>query len=160
MNQRPALRFQKKPRARHGFLVFCFVSLLAAFTVTVWRLVLLLPFGPGSRATTPIPPRDRLLAGLAADDSRPDWPPYESLFLGRDLLHDPPDIFHALLNHNQDIGMFANDRMVVLGLQKAAEFYAGNPHAVNLELTPQPTRKIWNWRKTPRPFFGWPMNST
>jgi phosphoglycerol transferase MdoB-like AlkP superfamily enzyme len=65
--------------------------------------------------------------------------PYESLFLGRDLLHDPPDTFHALLNHNRDIGMFAHDRMVVLGLQKAVEFYAGDPHAVNLELTPQPT---------------------
>jgi phosphoglycerol transferase MdoB-like AlkP superfamily enzyme len=65
--------------------------------------------------------------------------PYETLFLGRDLLHGPPDTFHALLNHNRDIGMFAKDRMVVLGLQKAVEFYAGNPHAVNLELTPQPT---------------------
>jgi phosphoglycerol transferase MdoB-like AlkP superfamily enzyme len=64
--------------------------------------------------------------------------PYESLFLGRDLLRDPPDTYHALLNHNRDIGMFAHDRMVVLGLQKAVEFYAGNPHAVNLDLTPQP----------------------
>jgi phosphoglycerol transferase MdoB-like AlkP superfamily enzyme len=64
--------------------------------------------------------------------------PYETLFLGRDLLRDPPDTFHALLNHNRDIGMFAQDRMVVLGLQKAVEFYVGNPHAVNLELTPHP----------------------
>jgi hypothetical protein len=53
-------------------------------------------------------------------------------------LRDPPDTFHALLNHNRDIGMFAQDRMVVLGLQKAVEFYVGNPHAVNLELTPHP----------------------
>ena len=47
MNQRPASRFQKKPRSRYGFLVFCFVSLLAAFTVL--RLVLLLKFAaPGA----------------------------------------------------------------------------------------------------------------
>ena len=47
MNQRPALRFQKKPRSRYGFLVFCFVSLLAAFTIL--RLVLLLKFAaPGT----------------------------------------------------------------------------------------------------------------
>jgi len=27
----------------------------------------------------------------------------------------------------------------VLGLQKSVEFYAGDPHAVNLELLPQPS---------------------
>jgi hypothetical protein len=48
MNQRPTSRFQKKPRSRYGFLGFCFVSLLAAFTVL--RLVLLLQFGPPSTA--------------------------------------------------------------------------------------------------------------
>ena len=64
--------------------------------------------------------------------------PYQSLFFGRDLLHDPPDTFRALLNHNRDIGLFARDRLVVLGLQKKVEFYAGNPHAVNLEPVPQP----------------------
>ena len=46
--------------------------------------------------------------------------------------------FHALLNHNRDIGMFARDRLVVLGLQKTVEFYAGDPHVVNLALLPQP----------------------
>ena len=65
--------------------------------------------------------------------------PYKSMFFGRDLLHDPPDTFHALLNHNRDIGLFARDQMVVLGLQKAVEFYAGDPHVVNLELKPQPS---------------------
>ena len=79
--------------------------------------------------------------------------PYESLFLGRDLLHDPPDTFHALLNHNRDIGMFANDRMVVLGLQKAVEFYAGNPHTVNLELTPQPTPEDLELEKNAEAIF-------
>jgi phosphoglycerol transferase MdoB-like AlkP superfamily enzyme len=79
--------------------------------------------------------------------------PYESLFLGRDLLHDPPDTFHALLNHNRDIGMFAHDRMVVLGLQKAVEFYAGNPHIVNLELTPQPTPEDLELEKNAEAIF-------
>jgi phosphoglycerol transferase MdoB-like AlkP superfamily enzyme len=79
--------------------------------------------------------------------------PYESLFLGRDLLHDPPDTFHALLNHNRDIGMFAHDRMVVLGLQKVVEFYAGNPHAVNLELTPQPTPENLELEKNAEAIF-------
>jgi arylsulfatase A-like enzyme len=65
--------------------------------------------------------------------------PYETLFFGRDLRHDPPEGGRAPLNHNRDIGMFANDRMVVLGLQKAVEFYAGDPHIVNLELKPQPS---------------------
>jgi hypothetical protein len=73
--------------------------------------------------------------------------------LGRDLLHDPPDTFHALLNHNRDIGMFAQDRMVVLGLQKAVEFYAGNPHAVNLELTPQPTPEDLELEKNAEAIF-------
>ena len=79
--------------------------------------------------------------------------PYETLFLGRDLLRDPPDSFHALLNHNRDIGMFAHDRMVVLGLQKAVEFYAGNPHAVNLELTPQPTPEDLELEKNAEAIF-------
>ena len=65
--------------------------------------------------------------------------PYETMFFGRDLLHDPPDTFRALLNHDRDEGMFADDQMVVLGLQKTVEFYAGDPHVVNLQLTPQPT---------------------
>jgi phosphoglycerol transferase MdoB-like AlkP superfamily enzyme len=65
--------------------------------------------------------------------------PYETMFFGRDLLHDPPDTFRALINHDRDVGMFANDRMVVLGLQKTVEFYTGDPHIVNLQLTLQPT---------------------
>jgi phosphoglycerol transferase MdoB-like AlkP superfamily enzyme len=65
--------------------------------------------------------------------------PYESMFFGRDLIHDSPAGGHALLNHNRDLGMFAHDRMVVLGLQKKVEFYTGDPHVVNLEPTTQPT---------------------
>jgi hypothetical protein len=58
-----------------------------------------------------------------------------------------------LLNHNRDIGMFAQDRMVVLGLQKAVEFYAGNPHAVNLELTPQPAPEDLELEKNAEAIF-------
>ena len=65
--------------------------------------------------------------------------PYETLFLGRDLLHDPPETFHALLNHNRDIGMFARDRMAVLGLQKSLVFYEGNPHVAEIKPVTQPS---------------------
>jgi arylsulfatase A-like enzyme len=53
--------------------------------------------------------------------------PYETLFFGRDLLHDPPDTFRALINHDRDVGLFAHNRLVVLGLQKTVEFYQGDP---------------------------------
>jgi phosphoglycerol transferase MdoB-like AlkP superfamily enzyme len=79
--------------------------------------------------------------------------PYETMFFGRDLLHDPPETFHALLNHNRDIGMFAQNRMVVLGLQKVVEFYAGNPHEVNLQLTPQPAPEDLELEKNAEAIF-------
>jgi phosphoglycerol transferase MdoB-like AlkP superfamily enzyme len=79
--------------------------------------------------------------------------PYETMFFGRDLLHDPPETFHALLNHNRDIGMFADSRMVVLGLQKSVEFYAGDPHAVNLQLTPQPSPEDLELEKNAEAIF-------
>ena len=65
--------------------------------------------------------------------------PYETLFFGRDLLKDPPEGARALLNHNRDIGLFARDRMVVLGLQKAAEFYQGDPKVAELKPVAQAT---------------------
>jgi phosphoglycerol transferase MdoB-like AlkP superfamily enzyme len=65
--------------------------------------------------------------------------PYETLFFGRDLLKDPPDAARALLNHNRDIGMFAQDRMVVLGLQKVVEFYQGDPKVAELKPVKQAT---------------------
>jgi phosphoglycerol transferase MdoB-like AlkP superfamily enzyme len=79
--------------------------------------------------------------------------PYETMFFGRDLLHDPPETFHALLNHNRDIGMFADNRMVVLGLQKSVEFYAGDPHVVNLQLTPQPSPEDLELEKNAEAIF-------
>lgn len=53
--------------------------------------------------------------------------PYETLFFGRDLLNSPPEEGRVLLHHNRDIGMFAKGRLVVLGLRKTVEFYAGDP---------------------------------
>ncbi len=63
--------------------------------------------------------------------------PYNTLFFGRDLLHDAPDEGRALINHDRDIGLYTPDRMCVLGLQKIVEFYQGDPHAG--EITPLAT---------------------
>lgn len=60
--------------------------------------------------------------------------PYKTMFFGRDLLHEPPDTGRAFLNHNRDIGLYSNSQMVVLGLQKTVEFYAGDPKVTNLKL--------------------------
>jgi phosphoglycerol transferase MdoB-like AlkP superfamily enzyme len=65
--------------------------------------------------------------------------PYETMFFGRDLIHDSAEGGFALLNHNRDIGMFAHNRMVVLGLQKKVEFYEGDPKVAEIQLKPQPT---------------------
>jgi len=65
--------------------------------------------------------------------------PYETTFFGRDLLKMKPEDGRVFLNHNRDIGMLANDRLVVLGLMKTDEFYAGDPKRVDMGLLPQPT---------------------
>ena len=65
--------------------------------------------------------------------------PYDTIFLGRDLLHDRPEAGRALLNHNRDIGLLARDRLVVLGLMQTVEFYAGDPKRVDMNLLPVPT---------------------
>ncbi len=59
--------------------------------------------------------------------------PYESLFFGRDLLKGAPDQGRVLLNHNRDIGLFARERLVVLGLKQAVELYAGDPKVAELK---------------------------
>jgi len=59
--------------------------------------------------------------------------PYETMFMGRDLLKGPAEGARVLLNHNRDIGMFRDDRMVVLGLKKSVEFYAGEPKAGEMQ---------------------------
>ena len=65
--------------------------------------------------------------------------PYETLFFGRDLLNSPPEDGRALLNHNRDVGLFAHDRMVVLGMKQAVEFYKGDPKQVDLQPMTKPT---------------------
>jgi phosphoglycerol transferase MdoB-like AlkP superfamily enzyme len=65
--------------------------------------------------------------------------PYDSLFFGRDLLKCEPQEGRALLNHNRDIGLLAGDRLVVLGLMKTVEFYAGDPKRVDVSLVREPT---------------------
>ena len=43
------------------------------------------------------------------------------------LLHTPPENGFVLINHNRDIGMFKDNRLVVLNLNKKVEFFQGNP---------------------------------
>jgi phosphoglycerol transferase MdoB-like AlkP superfamily enzyme len=64
--------------------------------------------------------------------------PYQTTFLGRDLLKSRPEEGRALLNHNRDIGLLAHDRMVVLGLMQTVEYYAGDPKVVEMKLLAQP----------------------
>jgi phosphoglycerol transferase MdoB-like AlkP superfamily enzyme len=64
--------------------------------------------------------------------------PYETLFFGHDLLQSQPAERRVFLNHNRDIGMLADDRMVVLGLMKRVEFYQGDPKIVDMNILPTP----------------------
>jgi phosphoglycerol transferase MdoB-like AlkP superfamily enzyme len=73
--------------------------------------------------------------------------PYDTMFFGRDLLNDPPETARALLNHNRDIGMFAHDRMVVLGLEKTVEYYKGNPKVTDLQLVSAPGAPFFELEK-------------
>jgi len=53
--------------------------------------------------------------------------PYESTFFGKNLLKLNGENGRALLNHNRDIGLYENDHLVTLGLNKTVEYYHGNP---------------------------------
>jgi phosphoglycerol transferase MdoB-like AlkP superfamily enzyme len=64
--------------------------------------------------------------------------PYESLFFGRDLLKSPPAEGRVLISHNRDIGLYAKECLVVLGLMQHTEFYQGDPKVVNLVPVAQP----------------------
>jgi hypothetical protein len=59
--------------------------------------------------------------------------PYETVFFGQDLLKGAPREGRAWLNHNRDVGLLAADRLVVLGLLKSEEFYAGNPKTTEMQ---------------------------
>jgi phosphoglycerol transferase MdoB-like AlkP superfamily enzyme len=64
--------------------------------------------------------------------------PYQTLFFGRDLLHSPPEGGRVVLNHNRDIGMLRDDRLVVLSMPKTVEFYRGDPKTENMRKINQP----------------------
>lgn len=64
--------------------------------------------------------------------------PYETMFFGRDLLKDPPEQGRVLLGHNRDIGYYADERMVILGLRKVVEYYAGDPKKTEPKRLVQP----------------------
>ncbi len=64
--------------------------------------------------------------------------PYETMFFGRDLLNSPPEGGRVFINHNRDIGMFRDDRLVVLGINKTVEFYHGNPKTEDIRPVKQP----------------------
>ncbi len=79
--------------------------------------------------------------------------PYETLFFGRDLLNDPPDYAHALLNHNRSIGMYADARMVILGLQKSIRYYDGDPKITKLKPIDSPTPEFLELEKNATALF-------
>jgi len=64
--------------------------------------------------------------------------PYESVFFGLNLLNAPPEEGRALLNHNRDIGLFRQDHLVVLGINKTVEYYHGNPKVESIRRVSQP----------------------
>ncbi|MGB5132345.1 MAG: LTA synthase family protein [Steroidobacteraceae bacterium] len=49
--------------------------------------------------------------------------PYEAPFFGQDVLHSPADGRVALFNHNHDIAIFRDGRIVVFGLKQAVDYY-------------------------------------
>ncbi|HZI34005.1 MAG TPA: LTA synthase family protein, partial [Candidatus Binatia bacterium] len=64
--------------------------------------------------------------------------PYDTMFYGHDLLKDPVPPGRVLINHNRDIGLMRDDRMVVLSLNKKAEFYRGNPKVSEMTRVDRP----------------------
>ena len=64
--------------------------------------------------------------------------PYETMFFGRDLLRSPQTGNLAVFNHNRDIGIYQHERLIVYGMRKGIEYYAGNPKLVDLKKMPHP----------------------
>lgn len=73
--------------------------------------------------------------------------PYESLFFGRNLLGGDPAHERVLINHNRSIGIWAKERMVVLGLQKEVEYYQGDPKKVEVHPLPTPGTEEYELEK-------------
>ncbi len=64
--------------------------------------------------------------------------PYHSVFFGQDLLKKDPATAWAVMHHNRDIGFYRNNRLVVLGMNKTADFYQMSGDATQLELATSP----------------------
>ncbi|MGN6555358.1 MAG: hypothetical protein ACTHLW_16760, partial [Verrucomicrobiota bacterium] len=79
--------------------------------------------------------------------------PYETMFFGRDLLNDPPETARALLNHNRSIGMYADARMAILGLQQSINFYEGDPKTTGLKPVSTPTSEFTELEKNATSLF-------
>ena len=65
--------------------------------------------------------------------------PYETMFFGRDLLDGYPAARRAVLNHNRSVGLYRNEKLVVLGLKQGVEFYAGDPKRENIQPVTTPS---------------------
>lgn len=67
--------------------------------------------------------------------------PYDTVFFGRDLLRPPNSPARLFLNHNRDIGLYRDERLVVLGLRQGLETYAGDPKRVDMKRI-EPTSQL------------------
>ena len=73
--------------------------------------------------------------------------PYESLFFGRDLLKGNPANERVLINHNRSIGIWAKERMIILGLQKSVEYLEGDPKKVEVKTLANPGQQEFELEK-------------
>ncbi len=53
--------------------------------------------------------------------------PYEAPFFGQDALNTPPEQRVALFNHNHNVAIYRDGRMVVFGLKKSVDTYRYDP---------------------------------
>jgi phosphoglycerol transferase MdoB-like AlkP superfamily enzyme len=66
--------------------------------------------------------------------------PYDTMFFGRDLLKEQPTDGRVFINHNRDVGVIEQNRLVILGLQKTVEFYSGDLKVTKMELMNTPAK--------------------
>jgi len=64
--------------------------------------------------------------------------PYESTFFGHDLLNHPEMTPRVLLNHNRSVGIYRDQHLVTMSLNRKIEYYAGNPKTEQMHAVPQP----------------------
>lgn len=62
--------------------------------------------------------------------------PYTTTFFGHDLLRTPPGKERVLLHHNRSIGIYRDQRLVILGLNKTIEYFRGDPKTGKFERVP------------------------